>query len=717
MLSQSQINQVFHDWIQTLTGINGANIRPQRNRFGFNLVDNQGNPLAFDTTICMFYAGLSDNALDRQFTTYDNVSLLKSVSLSITFIGEDADIYANTIQSLAYGITSRAFLRNYGFALQGNIGETINDKEYSEKWFYRRTLNATFNVVVEFTPQNAPTEFNINTVPINVLNNEGVVEAPEIPPVDPVQYYKENRNPNWLNMLGTGFGENYDEMEQYYESQNNEIRLLFLLYPPNDNLIAFTVGTQTGQYTVSYTQIDGTQVTQSVRAGSKFEANLDYNNFGYEFDMQDNTVGTGSRQVLITITGNNITNFSLQYHSLRPISTNYNRWNIAEFMSKCTYLSTLGVDSCNMVYFTLFGSNNITSVSSIFSRNYLLEAVLQLDTSNVTSMSSMFYNCYSLQSIPPLDTSNVTNMLSMFNNCYSLQTIPLLDTSNVTSMAFMFSSCYSLQTIPLLDTSNVTNMQQLFYNCGLLQTIPPLDTSNVTNMYSIFQNCRSLIEIPQINTDNVTNAIQMFSGCYNLKKIPLINTSKWTSTAYMFYNCYSLQSIPPLDTSNVTNMSSMFNNCYSLQTIPLLDTSNVTDNMDTMFFYCQSLSKINLTTTQNCTSFSSTFTNIYACTEITGLDFSSYTSSTQISLANLANLSKLQITATNWAGANITINNCSLGYDALLTLLENLPPVTANPTFTMTNNIGSDQLASEVSAGNPPPEYTTAINNGWTIAL
>ena len=620
MLNQSQLNKVIHDWIQLLTNLNGSNIRPQRNRFGFNLVDNTGKPLAFDTTLCMFYAGLNDEIIDKEFINYDSVSMLKSVSVSLTFIGEDADTYATMIQSLAYGITSRAFLRNYGFALYGNITEAINDKEYSEKWYYRRTLNITFSVIVDFKPQNAPAEFNINTVPINVLNNEGIAEAPEIPPIDPVQYYKENRNPNWLNMLGTGFGENYDEMEQYYESQNNEIRLLFLLYPPNDNLIAFTVFTQRGQYTVSYTQADGTQVTRSLNSSAKFEANLDYNDFGYEFDMKNNVTGTGTRQVLITITGNNITNFSLSSHSLRPSSSNYNRWNIAEFMGKCTYMTSLSVDYCNMVYFTLFGNNNITDIGSDFANNYLLEAVLQLNTSNVTNMNNMFGACYNLQSIPNLNTSNVTSMNSMFSSCYNLQAIPVLD------------------------------------------------TSNVTNMYS------------------------MFSGCYNLQSIPNLNTSNVTSMNSMFSSCYNLQAIPVLDTSNVTNMSSMFGSCYSLKAI-------------------------NLTTTKNVTSYSSAFNALYSCTKITGLDFSGYTSSSQISLANMTNLSQLQITATNWAGANITINNCSLGYEALLTLLENLPPVTANPTFTMTNNIGSDQLASEVSSGNPPKQYTKAVNNGWIIAL
>lgn len=168
MYTQSQINKIIHDWILTLTGLSGANIRPQRRKFGFNLVDATGKPLAFDETICMFYVGLQDDIVDKQFIDFDNVSMLKNASVSITFIGEGADIYATTLQSLAYGVTSRNYLKQHGFALSGDITSSINDREYSEKWFYRRTLNATFNIVVNFTPQNVPSSFDIEKIPINV---------------------------------------------------------------------------------------------------------------------------------------------------------------------------------------------------------------------------------------------------------------------------------------------------------------------------------------------------------------------------------------------------------------------------------------------------------------------------------------------------------------------------------------------------------------------
>ena len=125
--------------------------------------------------------------------------------------------------------------------------------------------------------------------------------------------------------------------------------------------------------------------------------------------------------------------------------------------------------------------------------------------------------------------------------------------------------------------------------------------------------------------------------------------------------------IPQLDTSSVTSMSQMFYNCYSLTTIPELDTSSVT-NMSSMF-------------------------------------------------SNTQTLKTLTITATDWAGVSFSITNCSLGYQALLNLLDSLPLVSGTPTLTATNNIGTAQLSSEVLAGTPPAEYTQAVSRGWTIAL
>lgn len=168
MLTQRQYNKIIHDWIVLLTSIPGQNVRPQKNEFGFNLVDANGKPIAFDSTIAMFYIGFDDRNQTTYYDKVDTVESLKSAVVTITIVGEMADIYINQIQTLCMGNISRAYLKRFGFAIEGDPREIINDKEYSKKWFYRRTLDITLNVAISFTTPNTPSEEDILTIPFEV---------------------------------------------------------------------------------------------------------------------------------------------------------------------------------------------------------------------------------------------------------------------------------------------------------------------------------------------------------------------------------------------------------------------------------------------------------------------------------------------------------------------------------------------------------------------
>lgn len=168
MLLQRQYNKIIHDWLVLLTSLPGGNVRPQKNEFGFALVDATGKPIAFDSMICMFYIGFDDRNIDMYFKDVDTVQSLKNASVTVTFIGEQADQYLNTIQSLAFSNASLTYLRKFKFALEGQPREVINDKEYSEKWFYRRTIIFTLNTVFEFVPNNTPIESDIIEAPIYI---------------------------------------------------------------------------------------------------------------------------------------------------------------------------------------------------------------------------------------------------------------------------------------------------------------------------------------------------------------------------------------------------------------------------------------------------------------------------------------------------------------------------------------------------------------------
>ena len=172
-------------------------------------------------------------------------------------------------------------------------------------------------------------------------------------------------------MLGTGYGENYDEMESYYDTADNEIRLLFHLTPPADNLIAFNVTTSSGQYNVSYYDKNDNLISVDVNSNTKFEANLMYDDFKHE--MLD-----GTRQVLIVITpttiGNNLLTFIPATNSLKTSPSNYMNWTVVEMMGKTTSgtnITPSGSSSTNrqfrnLEFYTLFGTNLVTSMTVCF---------------------------------------------------------------------------------------------------------------------------------------------------------------------------------------------------------------------------------------------------------------------------------------------------------------------------------------------------------------
>lgn len=178
MLTIRQYNKIVHDWVVLLTGLSGSNVRPQKDRFGFELTDPTGKPLAFDSLIAMFYFGFDGEAQTRAFNAVDTIGTLNNASLTLTFLGENCEQYANQLKATAYGVTSRTYLDSMGFALQGEINEIQNDKEYAEKWFRRKTLRISFNVALDFVPPNTPLEYDIDKVPTTVQGLDFTAKTP-----------------------------------------------------------------------------------------------------------------------------------------------------------------------------------------------------------------------------------------------------------------------------------------------------------------------------------------------------------------------------------------------------------------------------------------------------------------------------------------------------------------------------------------------------------
>ena len=152
MLTIRQYNKIMHDWIMLLVGLSGSMVRPQKDKFGFALVDNQGRPITFDGSLAMFYFGFDGDAMDRYYESNDTARNLKRATLKVTFLGDNSEQLGSQFMATSLGSQSRQYLSKFGFAIMGEPRETMSDKKYASKWFRRRTIEVTLNCDIGFTP-------------------------------------------------------------------------------------------------------------------------------------------------------------------------------------------------------------------------------------------------------------------------------------------------------------------------------------------------------------------------------------------------------------------------------------------------------------------------------------------------------------------------------------------------------------------------------------
>lgn len=433
----------------------------------------------------------------------------------------------------------------------------------------------------------------------------------------PEKIYAETRPTDWLEMPAVN---------------DNELYLLFQVFDGIDNLIAFTA-TCTGNYTVELgTVVNGSFVANSEKtvnlaSGEKYENDLSFADWG-------DLTSKGAKQVMIKISGTDITYFETSTHTKKIIPQNYNSWRIVEIRCKLTKGTGMNFGAAQfgnaysliyLKYFSWEGTNNLTDATQFFEDLTSLITVLNFDTSKVTNMQKMFYYCTSLKVLPELNTVNVTNMSMIFSECYSLVRVPNLNTSNVTKMGSAFSGCYSLTSIPQLDTSNVIYINGLFNNCFSLTTIPQLNLLKINSLDSIFEGCKS-IEYVEINAPNAESASYLFKECRNLKKVVFTGPTKADFVDEMFMSCVALNSILNLDLSHATFTDNMF--------------------------------KIN-----------------YALSELTFYPAESWTN--------------------DWRGTNISLKNCNFNHQKLVELINELPTLVTERTLELTGNPGVSELTDE----------------------
>lgn len=318
---------------------------------------------------------------------------------------------------------------------------------------------------------------------IELVKSKGASEKSNIDATDPVALYKAERNPKWLNMMASGYGENYEEMKTYYDTHDNEIRLLFHLVPPKDNLLALDCTVSSGTFAVTIKKGDGSaEMIVPTSGTTKIELNLDYNDYGDEFDMVDGVVGTGIRQALIIIKplteGATINTFIPTFHSLKTSPSNFSSWNIKEFMGKCTTLTSIKMGNSNDVmatpalnYFTLFGENAITNAQYLFANCKSLIAILQLYTEKITRGVYMFYNTNCIRATSPLNFISLTSADNMFMSS-GITKINLVNAINISNANYMFAYCDALSEFPIKSFKpNTSVLYTLNYCISLIRIL------------------------------------------------------------------------------------------------------------------------------------------------------------------------------------------------------------------------------------------------------
>lgn len=329
---------------------------------------------------------------------------------------------------------------------------------------------------------------------------------------DPMSVYKATRPGDWLPMPEPDAGEAY----------------MLYLVPPTDQALFAVQVVFSGSATIQLGDTEPISLVSDVA----FETEFDWN-------ACENLTKDGFKQVLIKISGNNITNLSFATHSLKS-NSRYKEYPVLDFSGNLPEATSVKMANKRTKYFSL-SKSSIIDMSNMFSSCYDLIAITKLDTSQVTSMANMFSSCYTLIAIPRLNTSQVTSMASMFSACYSIKRIPEMDTSKVVSMDNMLSNCRSLEYVPYMDTSKVTTMGKIFYYCHSVSQILRLNISSAKSISTPFSNCDSLSKLTFANEGSITRTTTINLGSLVLSRnaildlfdsLPIVNnvTAKLTLT-------------------------------------------------------------------------------------------------------------------------------------------------------------------------------------------
>jgi surface protein len=314
----------------------------------------------------------------------------------------------------------------------------------------------------------------------------------------------------------------------------------------------------------------------------------------------DTTLGTGTNDFFLPLTGSNITVETSDGQVLTGISDN----TLISFAAPGTYdievyggvttsnlssSSSINVDRLKLTEVKQWGDPVWTSFSHRFFRasNMQITATDAPNLSKVSDMLQAFRECHSFTtSIDHWDVSNVTSISGLFyaKNNYT-QSLNSWDVSNVTTMASIFDGGSFNGDISAWDTHKNASLYAAFKNGTFDQDLKGWDTSGVyDNGYQFMRG--SALSGDHVSTWDTTTFSDFAGALWSSSGNPDItnwNMSYAKSMANMFSYSNFNQDISGWDTSRVGDMYEMFVGDEAFnQPIGSWDTSKVT-RIDRMF--------------------------------------------------------------------------------------------------------------------------------------
>jgi hypothetical protein len=236
--------------------------------------------------------------------------------------------------------------------------------------------------------------------------------------------------------------------------------------------------------------------------------------------------------------------------------------------------------------------------------------------------------------------------------------------------------CYSLRQVSDLDWPLCTDITHFFSGCRSLTRGPMIKMPLLEIMHACYYQCSSLLAVADIDYPLLVDASYALGECGSLKKAPKIAAPLLVNALAMFINDGSLVELQGFAAPRVASAHSMFLNCYALAELSL--NLPLASDLTSFALGCYSLRSFELVASQTVANLSQSFQGAGLC---------------RLVLPGLRN--------------SVSIANCQLSRESLVSLFSSLGAANAGASITITGNWGASLLSAA--------DRAIATAKGWAI--